>query len=566
MAKERCQKKSFQDSLEDIKKRMKEKRNKNLTELGKRKSFITAPCQVINTTSTLLKNYQQNNKMLVLALENEKSKVREAQDIILQLRRECYYLACQLYALKEKLASQQTEAAQNQEIHPSGMDSNRDDNTSDLFMKCLPQLPLEETDLPGHGESLQIEEQTSTIPQETLRCDFDSDEAKSTDDVLPRTVSLRRHLKKDFNDLSQFSTLNDFETSHLAGQSSELERIRYVDPGINMHIPENIEQNVCHWNKDQINLSPKLIHPGKFTKTKEVPLESKSEQTKSKCKYAKGRKREEKSKANRRKSKSTSKHKGNKNETKTHISKSKLDGPVSSSDAYNFNLEEGVHLTPFRQKISADSNREENNHKSEESICESSGSGDDSDDLYLPPGKHTQNLATTSDGRPVTRPRSKRTLQHTDEKEREDSKPTQTPPSVPPETYLSPRSGLKDITSAPLSPVVKMRKLSLSPKKNTESTAVSLSPRCSLKDITNAPLTPVVKMRKLSLSPKKNTESTAVSLPKRRCTTSINYKEPTLASKLRRGDPFTDLYFLNSPIFKKKKDVRRSKKSIKQMQ
>lgn len=47
--------------------------------------------------------------MLVLALENEKSKVREAQDIILQLRKECYYLTCQLYALKEKLTPQQTE-------------------------------------------------------------------------------------------------------------------------------------------------------------------------------------------------------------------------------------------------------------------------------------------------------------------------------------------------------------------------------------------------------------------------------------------------------------------------
>ena len=46
--------------------------------------------------------------MLALALENEKSKVREAQDIILQLRKECYYLTCQLHALKEKLASQQT--------------------------------------------------------------------------------------------------------------------------------------------------------------------------------------------------------------------------------------------------------------------------------------------------------------------------------------------------------------------------------------------------------------------------------------------------------------------------
>lgn len=89
MAKERCFKRSFPDSLEDIKKRMKEKRNKNLAEISKQKSFIAAPCQIITNTSTLLKNYQDNNRMLGLALENEKSKVREAQDIVLQLRKEC---------------------------------------------------------------------------------------------------------------------------------------------------------------------------------------------------------------------------------------------------------------------------------------------------------------------------------------------------------------------------------------------------------------------------------------------------------------------------------------------
>ncbi|XP_004397969.1 PREDICTED: shugoshin-like 1 isoform X2 [Odobenus rosmarus divergens] len=272
MAKERCLKKSFQDSLEDIKKRMKEKRNKNLAEIGKRKSFITAPCQIISNTSTLLKNYQDKNRMLVLALENEKSKVREAQDIILQLRKECYYLTCQLYALKEKLTARQTEeTAQNQETCPSGMDSNSDNNSGDLFVK---QVPLQEAHLPGQGESFQIEEQIP-VSQDRLGFDLDSDE---------------------------------------------------------------------------------------------VP--------------------------------------------KTHR-----------------------------------------------------------------------------------------------------------------------------------------------------------SPHFSLKDITNVPLYPVVKIRKLSLSPKKKA-SPAVSLPKRRCAVSMNYKEPTLASKLRRGDPFTDLCFLNSPIFKQKKDSRRSskKKSMKQIQ
>lgn len=56
------------------------------------------------------------------------------------------------------------------------------------------------------------------------------------------------------------------------------------------------------------------------------------------------------------------------------------------------------------------------------------------------------------------------------------------------------------------------------------------SPHFSLKDITNVSLHPVVQIRKLSLPPKKNKESPAVSLPKRRCTASVNYKEPTLSS------------------------------------
>ncbi|XP_052605393.1 shugoshin 1-like isoform X2 [Peromyscus californicus insignis] len=147
MVKERCQKKSFQDCLEDIKKRMKEKRNKNLAEIGKHKSFIAAPCQVPTNTSTLLKNYQRNNGLLVLALENEKSKVREAQDIIVQLGRECCYLACQLYTVKQKLTSQQSgETDQNQKRCPSEVVSSSDNTIGDLSVKTLQQIAIEEND------------------------------------------------------------------------------------------------------------------------------------------------------------------------------------------------------------------------------------------------------------------------------------------------------------------------------------------------------------------------------------------------------------------------------------
>ncbi|OBS71861.1 hypothetical protein A6R68_13563, partial [Neotoma lepida] len=479
MVKERCQKKSFQDSLEDIKKRMKEKRNKNLAEIGKRKSFIVAPCQVP-----------------ILALENEKSKVSEAQDIILQLRRECYYLACQLYTVKQKLISQQSEETdQNQKGCPSEVVSSSDNTIGDFSMKTLQQIALEENDWP-----FQTKEPSPTVPP--LGSDFDSGKVESTDDVLPRTVSFRRHLKKDFSNVSHSTTLEDCEANHWVGQSLEVRRSGCRDPTITLHKLENVEQNVCLWKKDQINLSPRLTCPGKNAKTTEVVLPPEPEQIKSKHKCA------QKRRANPRcKSKFSLRCKGNKSKDKQTLHPTKLDGSIGSSDAYDFNLEERVHLSPFRQKVSNGSSGEVNSRDWEESAFELSASEDESDDLYLPPYKHLEDHTGESD-RPGTRLRPKRGLQYTDEKDKEKALPTRTPTSIPP--------------------------------KNQE------SPACSLKDVTNILLYPVVKIRKLSLSPKRNKDSTAVPLPKRR--------------KLRRGDPFTDLCFLNSPIFKQKKDMRRPKR------
>ena len=183
--------------------------------------------------------------------------------------------------------------------------------------------------------------------------------------------------------------------------SSCLRKLGITTLPIGTRIPENVEQSVCRYSRSQIYLSPRLVHPGRSTKTKKDAYDYKSQQTKSKHRGAKERKG--KAKANKRgKSKSVSKYKGSKSENKT----------VTSCDAYNFNLEEGVHLTPFRQKVCNDATREETNNESDVSICESSCSGDDSDDLYVPTCKSSPVLSSESTRSPVPRPRPKRALRH----------------------------------------------------------------------------------------------------------------------------------------------------------
>ncbi|KAG5216412.1 hypothetical protein JEQ12_001988 [Ovis aries] len=382
------------------------------------------PAAFTNTSKVL--SYEDNNRMLALALENEKSKLKEAHDVILKLRRECYFLSYQLYTLKNKLMSQQTEEpAQNLELCPSGMDSksgmdsNNDSNSRDLFVKHLPQV-LEDADCPGQKESFQVEEPVPTISQDRPGFDLDSSEDKSTDIVLPRTISLRRGLKKYINSPCQTSAVDDFGISHLSEDSLELERSKFVGPPVNTRIPENVEQSVCRYNRSQIYLSPRLIHPGRSAKTKKDVYDCKSQQTKSKYRGAKERKGKEK--ANKRgKSKSVSKYNGSKSESKT-VSQKKLNEVVTSCDAYNFNLEEGVHLTPFRQKVCSDAAGKETSNDSEVSVCESSCSGDDSDDLYVPTCKSSPDLSSESARSPVPRPRPKRALRC------RGSETTETPP------------------------------------------------------------------------------------------------------------------------------------------
>ncbi|KAG9328356.1 hypothetical protein JZ751_014462 [Albula glossodonta] len=124
MVRERAQRKSYQQTLEDIKEKMKEKRSKRLSSacaasrgLSKYKTKLTvnnrALCVLVTVTGSskpqLLKSVQVNNRALAAALAEEKLKVRQAQGLILQMKREQQALIFHLLLLKRKISQQESQ-------------------------------------------------------------------------------------------------------------------------------------------------------------------------------------------------------------------------------------------------------------------------------------------------------------------------------------------------------------------------------------------------------------------------------------------------------------------------
>ncbi|XP_043824037.1 LOW QUALITY PROTEIN: shugoshin 1 [Dromiciops gliroides] len=582
MSKEKCLKKSFQDSLEDIKERMKEKRNKRLAQIGKPKPILAAKCKILTNPATQLKSYQENNRALALALESERSKVRDAQDTILHLKKECQYLNLQLFVLRRQLASQQAEestqaklstlrgiickvtqklletadllspaqalcsTALNQRMCASETGECYDEDiSSDSAVNCLPQLPrcepVLDADLPGKAESFQIEGESSPVCQDTLGLNIETsspnEEEKLPDSVLPRSVSVRRcSVRKTHTDICHLETLDHLEMGDLTEEFCKLDSPGFEENLINNLVTENLDHSICQWNKNQTNLSPALTEPDALMETECVTAEPKVKQTEMKNKYSQKGKREQKGKANAmRKSKCASKGRKSRSGGNKTLSKEKLDESFDSSDAYNFNFEERVHITPFRQKKVNDyCEQEESSIHSEMNSSESSASERDSGELYVPfkqKSKYMQSLDSLLS--PIQmRPRSKRMGL-------EQKKCM---------TETTPESSARADTSHCVS----------SPSKTRQSFHLTL------KDVTNIHQTSGAQGRKHSIPFSKSEESSALPpLRKRRCTLSVNYKEPALATKLRRGDPFTDVCFLNSPIFKQKRDPRQRRSSKK---
>ncbi|NWX63432.1 SGO1 protein, partial [Promerops cafer] len=564
--------KSFKDSLSDIKQRMREKRTQKWSRLGKTTQFSTVKAKRATNNSNKMKIIQANNRDLALSLQEQKLKLREAEATILQLRKDYHILKAQMFDLQRNHRFQQEQrhvenrlSALNEII--SKVSQNLLDsvtllgpaknlcsidmvinNTVGIFsrepLKCvLEDGPVLSSGMEAGGDrnslsKIGVESDsdisfTKIIPSEGQPSDFhlnntepELENASSSlkfgsGSVLPKSVSTRRHFSKMRNpDVICTGVLDLLEAPDSVKELPEQNEIR-LEESLEKCATENINAAVPHLNESKVD--SELALGKKNSETTQFKLKCNSDLKQPECKSRENpQRRKEKRQKGKLEWPLTSQQRPGK--LGKEASKEKLNFLGGISDAYDFHLEESVHLTPFRQnKVDSSDTEVEDEDSAETNTIESSSTAGDSDDsLYEPYKSKSKKRRSSVDENPTSpihpRPRSKRCLAqreqklcHEEETENKSSDKSIRQPSEPSRGHLC------DVT-------------------NTAAVLPSTG---------DAEIVP---------------EGEGPQSPKRKrrsCTVTVNYKEPSIVAKLRRGDPFTDTKFLCSPIFKPKKDAKR---------
>ncbi|XP_010221636.1 PREDICTED: shugoshin-like 1 [Tinamus guttatus] len=579
-------KKTFKDSLGDIKERMKEKRNRKWIKLGKINSISNVKCKKATTSSVQMKSIQANNRALAVALQEEKLKLKEAQDMILLLREECQDLKVQMFDLQRKLRFEKAQgsfktrlSALNEiiskvsrnlldsvdllrpakglcftDVNQSVFSSVLENNSGAIGQMCSVRSPpfvngddrllRREVETAGDGNELaqsmsEICQESEngislvkTFPDKGQTYDFHLDNAiselenvpssekdKQLGNVLPKSVSTRRRYSKmRTQDELCTGALDHTETPDSTRVLSKQDETRLLE-SLQECTVESINSAISPLNKNTVDseLVLRQVHSAAAQVNSD---NSDFKQHEHKSREGSQAKREKRPRKKPEETKNTSRPRSKKRQGK-EASKEKSDFLGRCSDAYDFHFEESIHVTPFRQNRVNDTETSMDDKKAlpENDSSELSNTEEDSDDsIYVPyKSKKRKSSVGQNDKSPIhPRPRSKRCLAQRElklqnEKEAKSSKSSDKSLGE----SFEPSRGLCDVTN----------------------TASSLLPGNAL----------AVLQGEVSPAPKR----------KRSCTLAVSYKEPSIAGKLRRGDPFTDTYFLNSPIFKQKKDARR---------
>ncbi|NXO17591.1 SGO1 protein, partial [Oriolus oriolus] len=575
--------KSFKDSLTDIKQRMREKRTQKWSRLGKTTQFSTVKAKRATNNSNKMKIIQANNRDLALSLQEQKLKLREAEATILQLRKDYHILKTQMFDLQRNHRFQREQGLVedrlsalneiiskvsqnlldsvtllgpaknlcstdvNQRVLSSGP-GNSCSVTGPIHsigpLKCVledgPVLPSG-MEAGGDRNSLSkicVESDsdisfTKIIPSEGQPSDFHLNNTESELEnvsssvkfgfgrALPKSVSTRRHFSKMRNlDVICTGVLDHLEAPDSVKELSEQNEIR-LEESLEKCATENINAAIPHLNESKVNSG--LVSSQKNSETTQFKLKRNSDLKQPACKSRENPQRKEKRQKGKLEWPLTSQQRPGKQGKEA--SKEKLNFLGGISDAYDFHLEESVHLTPFRQnKVnSSDTEVEVEEDSAETNTTESSSTADDSDDSddfpYEPYKKKRRSSVDENPTSPMhARPRSKRCLAQREQKlcHEEETENNQSSDKSIRQPSEPSRGHLCDVTN----------------------TAAVLP---STGDAAGVP-------EGEGQSPKRK---------RRSCTVTVNYKEPSIVGKLRRGDPFTDTSFLSSPIFKLKKDAKR---------
>ncbi|KAM9303749.1 shugoshin 1 [Morus bassanus] len=586
-------KKPFKDSLGDIKERMKEKRNQKWMRLGKTSQISTVKCKLATNSSMQMKSIQANNRALAQALQEEKLKLRDAQATILHLRKEYQDLKVQMFDLQRYLRFKQAQGlVENQlsalneiiskvsqnlldsigllgpaknlcstginhrvlssvlensssvvgqirsvgplqcgdgydQVLPSGMEADTDRNE---LAHSVSEICEESDNAISLIKIVPDKGQTSDFHVDNIGSELENVSSSGEDgfgNVLPKSVSTRRRYSKMRNcDELGTGVLDYSEAPDSTKELSQEDEIR-LEESLEKCTVENINSDISQLNENEVG--SELVLRQIDSETTQFHLNNNSDLKQRECKREDSQVRKKKCQKGKLKWPKNTSRQRQKRQSK-EASKEKSDFLGGSSDAYDFHFEERVHVTPFRQnKVNdTDTGVDDKDYLSETNTTESSDIEEDSDDsLYEPfksKSKKRKSSVDKKDTSPVhARPRSKRCLAMREqklhnEKQTESNKSSDKSIRQPSEPS---RGHLCDVTNT-----------------------ASLLPGTS-----NATIAPAGEGLR---SPKR----------KRSCTLTVSYKEPSILGKLRRGDPFTDTNFLNSPIFKQKKDTKH--RSLKQ--
>ncbi|XP_067268044.1 shugoshin 1 isoform X1 [Chanodichthys erythropterus] len=591
MARERVvQKKSFQQSLDDIKEKMKEKRNKRLASA----SAASRGLKNRNTATVkpfVLKSVQVNNKALAVALQMEREKVRQAQGVILQLKKERQALVFHLLMLKRTLRDRgPVESAQ---VCPPV-------ETSPARPVSPRPVCVVETDVP------------EPTAEAVLGCRVDRQVS------LPPTVGTRRKRRSETvrRRSSRFDSASFGKSEVLDGKREETVDARQ-EVALNTPLEEvrNEEEQKERPNCEfelEISELPAVRHS-----TPEPPQRPARQSKKKPTQAAARGRRPDRAPLKKPwenpkpRARSKSRDRSQSRARAPLPPADRLNSSLGGNDTFDFDCEEAVHLTPFRagnkaaEKPSPDAAADKEDEAMETDRSVSEDGQDEDDSPYVPKRKSRRACSP-----PARRARSKRRSVHPSQGQRTERNRTeveetdlhlvpQSPVCVPPEnpSQSEPSQAPPAISLESPIPVIPDGEAELmmidcpifkfpkcpSSSSDQENQKPSVMDRGRRKDgrlmcgtRVSAGGLVVRSFLGVALSDVSNLSPAAYQKPasapntppsssrRRRCTSSVNYKEPSISSKLRRGDKFTDTRFLRSPIFKQKPTSRRS--SLKKME